>query len=225
VVPPAAEEEVVVTEEGALPEVEEAVPEEEELAPSEEETTPSAKEGKIALTEGLLEAAETELSNIQSAVVAMMVDNGLSTLHNPVTTATNDMTKFPDASGTYVLYGLVRGDQTINYVAVRYSNGTYIVDKYGTVTQVTTGYGPADVYHSRGVAYARKGELDKAIADFDKAIELDPNFEEAYCNRGVAYVQKGEVEKAISDLEKCIELSDDPELVEKVQELLDKLKQ
>jgi len=47
------------------------------------------------------EAAETEFANIQSAVVAMMVDNGLSTLTTPVTgsgNATNDMFLFPDAT-------------------------------------------------------------------------------------------------------------------------------
>ncbi len=43
------------------------------------------------------EAASTELSNIQSAVTAMMVDNALSTLPTSVNaTATNDMFLFPD---------------------------------------------------------------------------------------------------------------------------------
>ena len=50
---------------------------------------------------GEAEAADTELSNMQSAVVAMMVDNGISSLPNPVdTTRTNDMNAFPDTSTT-----------------------------------------------------------------------------------------------------------------------------
>ena len=47
------------------------------------------------------EAAETEFSNIQSAVVAMMVDNELATLTTPVSgsaNATNDMFRFPDTT-------------------------------------------------------------------------------------------------------------------------------
>jgi len=45
------------------------------------------------------EAWETERANIQTAVVAMMVDNQLSTLPNPVdTTATSNMGAFPDAT-------------------------------------------------------------------------------------------------------------------------------
>ena len=48
---------------------------------------------------GESEAAETELSNVQTAVVAMMVDNQISTLPNPVdTTATDNMSLFPDAT-------------------------------------------------------------------------------------------------------------------------------
>ena len=41
------------------------------------------------------EAAETELSTVQTAVVAMMVDNKVSELA-PVPTATNNMNEFPD---------------------------------------------------------------------------------------------------------------------------------
>ena len=51
---------------------------------------------------GEKEAWETELSNIQTAVIAMMVDNGLRTLPDPVdgTTyaATDNMSQFPDRS-------------------------------------------------------------------------------------------------------------------------------
>ena len=49
-------------------------------------------------TEGELEAAETELANVQAATFALMVDNELSELPNPVTVATNDMETFPDNS-------------------------------------------------------------------------------------------------------------------------------
>jgi prepilin-type N-terminal cleavage/methylation domain-containing protein len=53
---------------------------------------------------GEQEARDTEFSNVQTAVVAMMVDNGLSTLPAGfVASSTNDMTKFPHetaAAGT-----------------------------------------------------------------------------------------------------------------------------
>jgi type II secretory pathway pseudopilin PulG len=112
------------------------------------------------------EAADTEFSNVQSAVVAMMVDNQLSTLPNPVGTATGNMSSFPDATsaigadkvndpgGTayaagdkigFILYAHditadASANTTVNYVATELTKGTYTVDNSGTVTQVTTGY-------------------------------------------------------------------------------------
>lgn len=126
---------------------------------------------------GESEAAETELNNVQAAVVALMVDNELGILPNPVTIATDDMGIFPDTSicglskiegptttalppqrsfermpyirgqdkDGYILYQhdiAADGKSTnlVDYVATRYTMGTYIVDMYGTVTQVTTGF-------------------------------------------------------------------------------------
>jgi len=47
---------------------------------------------------GETEAAETERTNVQTAVIAMMTDNQLSELSNPVTVATSDMGAFPDSA-------------------------------------------------------------------------------------------------------------------------------
>jgi tetratricopeptide (TPR) repeat protein len=65
----------------------------------------------------------------------------------------------------------------------------------------------AESYNNRGAAYAKEGEYDKAISDFNKAIELNPRYADAYNNRGAAYAKKGEYEKAISDYSKAIELN------------------
>ncbi|MFH1382886.1 MAG: type II secretion system protein [Chloroflexota bacterium] len=115
---------------------------------------------------GKTEAGATELTNIQSAVIAMMTDNGLSTLPNPVGTATANMSAFPDSTsavtvaklldpnGTaygsgdkngYILYQHdVTADNAttslVNYTATEITKGTYTVDAQGTVTQESTGY-------------------------------------------------------------------------------------
>jgi len=51
-------------------------------------------------------------------------------------------------------------------------------------------------YYNRGGAYEKKGEVDHAIADYTKAIALDPKYAFAYVNRGHAYGRKGEVDRA-----------------------------
>ena len=58
----------------------------------------------------------------------------------------------------------------------------------------------AETYYNRGLAHSKNGELDKAIKDYTKAIELNPNFAEAYYYRGGAFLRLGEREKAKSDL-------------------------
>ena len=61
-------------------------------------------------------------------------------------------------------------------------------------------------YINRGIAYGEKGDHDRAIADFNKAIELDPKYDEAYYNRGYAYSKKGDHGHALADYNKAIEL-------------------
>ena len=55
------------------------------------------------------------------------------------------------------------------------------------------------MFNSRGVAYDIKGDTDRAIADFDAAIRLKPEFADAYINRGLAWIEKRDYERAIAD--------------------------
>jgi len=50
-------------------------------------------------------------------------------------------------------------------------------------------------------------DLDKAIADYSKVIELGPNNVEALTQRGLWYVLKGEFDKAITDFTRLIEIN------------------
>ena len=88
---------------------------------------------------GKTEASATELANIQSAVVAMMVDNSLAALPTPQGVATANMSQFPDNTARYVLFHYA-DNVSINYVVTQSTKGTYTVNAQGTVTQVTTGY-------------------------------------------------------------------------------------
>jgi tetratricopeptide (TPR) repeat protein len=65
-------------------------------------------------------------------------------------------------------------------------------------------------YNNRGVAWAGKGEFDKAIADYTEAIRLDPKYAAAFYNRGMAWDDKGDNDKAIADYTEAIRL--DPKL-------------
>jgi tetratricopeptide (TPR) repeat protein len=65
-------------------------------------------------------------------------------------------------------------------------------------------------YANRGFAYFDSGELDHAIADYDKAIQLDPKFAQAYSGRCAVKIKKGDLTHAIADCDQAIVL--DPKL-------------
>lgn len=64
----------------------------------------------------------------------------------------------------------------------------------------------AEEYFSKGSAWYNKGELDKALGDYNEAIRLNPKYTVAYYNRGVTWDNKGEYEKAIADYNEAIRL-------------------
>ena len=72
-----------------------------------------------------------------------------------------------------------------------------------------------DIHHRaykelyRGISCTERGEQDKAIQHFNKAIELKPDFAIAYSNSGVTYLRKGEFDKAIQNFDKAIQLKPD----------------
>jgi tetratricopeptide (TPR) repeat protein len=59
-------------------------------------------------------------------------------------------------------------------------------------------------YNNRGRAYENGGQFLRAIADYDKAIDLDPSFYDAYVNRGVAFAEIRRIDRAIRDFEAAI---------------------
>jgi tetratricopeptide (TPR) repeat protein len=71
----------------------------------------------------------------------------------------------------------------------------------------------AAVLLNRGKAFANKGDLDRAIADFNDAILINPNDATfgatANYNRGSAYQAKDELDRAIADFNEAIRLDPD----------------
>ncbi|MEW5912653.1 MAG: tetratricopeptide repeat protein [Thermodesulfobacteriota bacterium] len=70
-----------------------------------------------------------------------------------------------------------------------------------------TGNNQAINYNNRGIAWAVTKQYDQAIADFSKAIEINPKYAKAYYNRGISWRRKQQIEKAIADYTKAIELN------------------
>jgi len=60
---------------------------------------------------------------------------------------------------------------------------------------------------TRGSDYLDKKRYEMAIAEFSKAIEINPGLSDVYYNRGFAYSQSGKPDEAISDYSKAIKIN------------------
>jgi tetratricopeptide (TPR) repeat protein len=67
----------------------------------------------------------------------------------------------------------------------------------------------AGAFNRRGIAYARKGDFDRAIADYDEALRIKPDYAEALKNRGIAYEKKGDFDRAIADYDEALRIKPD----------------
>ena len=61
-------------------------------------------------------------------------------------------------------------------------------------------------YVNSALAYLDEGQIEKAIAYSNKAIDLDPKNAIAYNNRGMLHGRRGDYRKALSDFERAIQI-------------------
>ncbi len=61
-------------------------------------------------------------------------------------------------------------------------------------------------YYYRGLVYVDQGKVNEAIADFDKAIEIDKHFPQAYAARGTANLMISRPARAAEDFDNALQL-------------------
>ena len=67
----------------------------------------------------------------------------------------------------------------------------------------------AEEYHNRGNEYMELEKYYEAIAEYSKAIKLNPDDADAYYNRGIAYRKLGNYKDAIVDYSSAIKINPD----------------
>ena len=79
-------------------------------------------------------------------------------------------------------------------------------------------------YFNRGIVENANSDFEGAIADYNRAIELDPKYAAAYSNRGNAKQAKGDLDGAIADCNRAIELDPKDPLAHKYRGVAKKAK-
>ncbi len=64
-------------------------------------------------------------------------------------------------------------------------------------------------HYNLGCALLQKGNVDEAIAQYQKALQIKPDYAEACYNLGCALLQKGNVDEAIAQYQKALQIKPD----------------
>jgi tetratricopeptide (TPR) repeat protein/protein involved in polysaccharide export with SLBB domain len=99
--------------------------------------------------------------------------------------------------GFTVAYGDVRGHLTGKDVLS-------IEEAIPYFTRAITSKHRAADYYGRGNARLEKHQFDKALADYDEAIRLNPTFREAFSARGLVYLTKGDADRTVDHYKNAI---------------------
>ncbi len=123
----------------------------------------------------------------------------------------------PSAYARFITHGL---PQEINFYAFfAIGQSYYINNQYSlAIEQIeaavalvppnTETEGLAEAYFRLGWLYQMPPEkLDEALASYDKAIQLNPDYTFTYINRGYVHSRQGKLDEAIADYDKAIQLN------------------
>lgn len=97
-------------------------------------------------------------------------------------------------------------------LALRNAEQTLIINSFNSCT-----------YAIRGFCYHKLGDPDKALADLNHAIELEPEHTAHWYYCGIYYRDRGNREQAINDLREAIRLEQDFLYLPKAQQALAEL--
>jgi tetratricopeptide (TPR) repeat protein len=64
----------------------------------------------------------------------------------------------------------------------------------------------AGILDNRAYALLTLGRHEEAIANWDKVLEIDPNYANAYANKACSFALQNQVELALENLQRAIEL-------------------
>jgi tetratricopeptide (TPR) repeat protein len=99
----------------------------------------------------------------------------------------------------------VKFNRTYNFVLEKDTHGEWHCTNDKLVTIGT----PAKIAYRQALQIVAKGHYKEALASYDKSIDLNPNYAQAYVDRGAIYFSLHQLDKSLHDLNKAIGLNPD----------------
>ena len=115
------------------------------------------------------------------------------------------ITLAPDNINAYLNRGIIRGILG-DYDGAVADYGTVLGLELLSPEDAATEHGQWQGSFTMWAIYLARGDLDKAISDYDKFVLLSPDQADAYMWRGCAYYWKGEFAPAIADYDTALDI-------------------
>lgn len=64
-----------------------------------------------------------------------------------------------------------------------------------------------NIHNNLGDVYGRQKNYEKAVEEFKKAVEINPNYADAYHNLGNTYIEMGKIEEALESYQKAVSIN------------------
>ena len=95
----------------------------------------------------------------------------------------------------------------LNEKAQIFSNKKQYREAISIYDLITSRQPEASIYYNRGIVKSKLGQKQAAIADYDRAIAINPNFIKAHINRGNTKSELGQKQAAIIDYDRAIAIN------------------
>ena len=105
-----------------------------------------------------------------------------------------------------VIAGCVTAPPSTEQGRIYYESGSYLSAADAFTEEIRRHPRSAAAWNNRAVARVRLGDLNGAIRDYNRAVELAPSDAEIYFNRGNALVAAGQYREAILDYDRAVGL-------------------
>ena len=121
----------------------------------------------------------------------------------PAPSATPEPTEEPEATATVQTAALFEYSRAVRLLEVQEFDDA--ITAFDLVIRKLPDFGRA--YYRRGLAFYGDERLELALEDFNRAMELEPNYAGTYVARAKVHLDEGRKVEARADLEKALEVA------------------